>query len=99
MKRGMIGGGISLIVVAIIIFWASSWISGVQTNNVQQCNRLTEQILQLLDQHDTTICTNAQPYVAISETGLMVAIIMGVLGVALIVIGVIQNPTPKTIVK
>lgn len=81
-----------MIVLAIIVFAPSSWINQVQSNNVQTCNSFTGQLSQSLSQENTTVCNNAPGILAVAQTGMIIAIVLGVLGIALIVIGAIKNP-------
>lgn len=84
-----------MIVLAIIVFAPSSWINQVQSNNVQTCNSFTGQLSQSLSQENTTVCNNAPGILAVAQTGMIIAIVLGVLGIALIVIGAIKNPAPR----
>ena len=94
----MIAGGIVLIVIGFMIFGLSSNIGGVQSNNIQQCTSLplTGQFSQSLSQNYTSICNSAPGLLAMANTGLVVAILMGVIGVVLIIVGAIQRGSPKT---
>ena len=96
MRRGFIAGGITLIVLGIIIFGISSWIQNVQSNNIQQCNQLTGQLAQSLDSNTATTCSNATSYLAAANTGIVVAIIMIVVGIALTVSGLLLRKTETT---
>jgi uncharacterized membrane protein len=93
MRRGFIAGGIILIVLGIIIFGISSWIQNIQSNNIQQCNQLSGQLAQSLDNNAATTCSNATSYLAAANTGIVVAIIMIVVGIALTISGTVLRKT------
>ena len=95
MRKGLLATGVAMIVLAIIVFAPSSWINQVQSNNVQTCNSFTGQLSQSLSQENTTVCNNAPGFLAVAQTGMIIAIVLGVLGIALIVIGAIKNPAPR----
>jgi uncharacterized membrane protein len=88
-----IAGGITLIVLGIIIFGISSWIQNVQSNNIQRCNQLTGQLAQSLDSNTATTCSNSTFYLAAANTGIVVAIIMIVVGIALTISGALLRKT------
>jgi hypothetical protein len=96
MRRGFIAGGITLIVLEIIIFGVSSWIQNIQSNNVQQCNGLSGQISQSLSSENAEICNRAGPLLAAANTGIVVAIIMFVVGIALTITGALLRKTETT---
>ncbi len=96
MRSGVIAGGIILIVLGIIIFGISSWIQNVQSNNIQQCNQLTGQLAQSLDSNTANTCNNATSYLAAANTGIAVAIIMIVVGIALTISGALLRKTEAT---
>ena len=93
MRRGFIAGGIILIVLGIIIFGISSWIQNIQSNNIQQCNQFTGQLTQSLDSNTAVTCSNATSYLAAANTGIVVAIIMIVVGIALTISGALLRKT------
>ena len=82
-----------MIVLGIIIFGISTWIQNVQSNNIQQCNQLTGQLAQSLDSKTATTCSNATSYLAAVNTGIVVAIIMIVVGIALTLSGALLRKT------
>jgi len=96
MRRGYIAGGITLIVLGIIIFGASSWIQNIQSNNVQQCSGLSGQISQSLSSENAEICNRAGPLLAAANTGIVVAIVMIVVGIALTLSGALLRKTETT---
>jgi len=89
MRRGFIAGGITLIVLGIIIFGVSSWIQNIQSNNVQQCNGLSGQISQSLSSENAEICNRAGPLLAAANMGIVV-------GIALTISGPLLRKTEKT---
>lgn len=96
MRKGLLATGVAMIVLAIIVFAPSSWINQVQSNNVQTCNSFTGQLSQSLSQENTIVCNNAPGILAVAQTGMIIAIVLGVLGIALIVIGAIKKSSSKT---
>ena len=90
-RKGMIAGGIVLLILGIIIYFISSFVNSVQSNNMQQCNSFTGQLGQSLSQENAEICRGAPAYLSISGTGILLAIIMSIIGIALIIFGVISG--------
>ena len=87
----MIAGGIVLLILGVIIYFFSSFINNVQSNNVQQCNSFTGQLGQSLSQENAQICGRAPAYQSLSGAGILLAIIMSIIGIALIIIGTLKS--------
>ena len=95
MRKGFLAVGIAMIVLAVILFAPSSWIKGVQSSNVQKCNSFIGQLFQTLSQEDSAICHIAPALLIMSQTLLVVSILLSILGLALVVIGAIkERPKP-----
>ncbi|MFY9797939.1 MAG: hypothetical protein WAK17_11225 [Candidatus Nitrosopolaris sp.] len=95
LRKGFLAVGMAMVVLAVILFAPSSWIKGVQSSNVQKCNSFTGQLFQTLSQEDSAICHIAPALLVMSQSVLVVSILLGFLGVALVVVGAIkERPKP-----
>jgi uncharacterized membrane protein len=89
-SKGMIVGGIVLLILGVIIYFFSSFVNTVQSNNMRQCNSFTGQLGQSLSEQNAQICSRAPAYESLSGTGILLAIVMSIIGIALIIIGAIR---------
>jgi uncharacterized membrane protein len=94
-RKVMIAGGIVLLILGVTIYFVSSFVNSVQSNNMQQCNSFTGQLGQSLSQENAEICRGAPVYMSISGTGILLAIIISIIGIALIIIGAISGRRKK----
>ena len=90
-RKGMIAGGVVLLIFGVIIFFFSSYISSVQSNNMQQCNSFSGQLSQTLSQENAQICNRAPAYQSLGGAGILFAIIMSIIGIALLIIGAVKS--------
>lgn len=84
-----------MVILAGIVFGSSSRINQIQSSNVEKCNSFTGQLPQTLSQEDTAICHMAPSLLAAAQTGIAVSIILGILDIALVIIGAVKNPVVK----
>jgi hypothetical protein len=95
-RKGMIAGGIVLLVIGAIILIPSFYFYNLQSNNIQQCSTLTGQLDQL-DIHNREVCNNAPQFQSAAGSGILLGIVMIVPGIILIVIGAVKESKKKDI--
>jgi uncharacterized membrane protein len=90
-RKGMIAGGIVLLILGVIIFFFSSFINSVQSNNMQQCNSLSGRLGQSLSNEEAQTCSRAPAYQSLGITGILLSVAMVVIGIVLIVVGAVKS--------
>lgn len=95
MAIGKIIGGIVLLIIGIIIYGLANGINNIQTQNMRQCNTFTGQLSQSFSRQQAEICSRAPAYQSFSAAGIFLGIVLGIIGVALVIIGAISGRRTK----
>ena len=95
MRVGKIIGGIILIILGIVTYGGSSTLYTTTSQHVEECNSIISQLGQSLDQQTVEACNNALGGQSISNIFIFIGIIITIIGIALVIIGSVQQSKKK----
>ena len=95
MRAGKVIGGIVLIILGIFVYIGSSIVNTASIQRVEECNSIIGQLGQALDQQTVEACNNALAGQSISYLFMAIGLLMAVIGIALVIIGSLQESKQK----
>ena len=91
MGKGLTIGGIVILVIGIFVLIFGTYVQGVQSRNVQECQSFSGELGQFFSPENSDICQRAPSLLMMSLIGIVAGIVMIVIGGVLSAVGAIRK--------